>query len=353
MGGLSDGEHTFEVFATDDLGNSRRGGHGQLDGRHGHAGAAGDRRRPAGNELGRQTATFEFTGEAGATFECSLDGAAFAACTSPLTLRRTRRTVRTRSRCARSTAPATPARPARRRSPWRGPRSTTPPPPPPPTTPPAATQPATPTVTPDAGSLRVVVARRGALRNGGVPVGCRLDAGTLASCTVRAYANDVRVGAGARTFTGGRLGAVRVKLTARGLRLVQRVGGVRLTFRATATTAAAKTLRGRASLAGAAAARRGGLDRWRLRRRVGAPDGHREALRQGARRGPRRRRRAWSAPGTPTASAARRPTSGSGSLVRSPSARSCATPVCAPSCTAGPPGSAGHGRTTAPLAAAR
>jgi outer membrane protein OmpA-like peptidoglycan-associated protein len=242
-GALSDGEHTFEVRAIDDLGNV------------GEAAASSwtvDTAAPAESAIvagpqgtiSSKTATFEFTGEAGATFECSLDGAAFAPCTSPMTYDGLADgphtfTLRQIDSAGNAGAPSTTA--------FAVAQPPLTPPPPPSTTPPPPPPPATSTVTPDASSLRVVVARRGTLRKAAVPIGCRLDAGTLASCTVRAYASDVRVGAGAQTFTGGRLGAVRVKLTARGLRLVRRVGGVRLSYRATATTAAARTLRGRAT----------------------------------------------------------------------------------------------------------
>jgi outer membrane protein OmpA-like peptidoglycan-associated protein len=59
---------------------------------------------------------------------------------------------------------------------------------------------------------------------------------------VRAYAGKTRVGARSATFRGGQLGSVRVKLNARGMKLVRRVGGVKLTYRGTAKTAAGKTL---------------------------------------------------------------------------------------------------------------
>ena len=251
--GLSQGSHTFELRAGDAIGN---------------AGAAVshtwvvDSVRPTatitdipGSPWNSSDVAVAFSSDdTDATFECKLDDGAFAPCASPkdytglsdgqhdFEVRATDGlgNIGEAATGSWTVDTATPAQTA------VVPPTLPPTTPPPPATPPAPTQPSTPTVSRDASSLRVVVARRGALRNARVPVGCRLDAGRLASCTVRAYANDVRVGAGAQTFTSGRLGSVRVKLTARGLRLVQRVGGVRLTFRATATTAAAKTLRGRA-----------------------------------------------------------------------------------------------------------
>jgi hypothetical protein len=80
--GLAAGSHTFQVRQTDTAGN---------------AGPAAsytwtiDTTAPAAptitvgpTGLTTQTsASFSFTGEAGATFQCSLDGAAFVACTSP------------------------------------------------------------------------------------------------------------------------------------------------------------------------------------------------------------------------------------------------------------------------------
>ncbi|HVF78130.1 MAG TPA: hypothetical protein VNA28_07515, partial [Solirubrobacteraceae bacterium] len=104
-------------------------------------------------------------------------------------------------------------------------------------------QPAMPVAT----RLSLVVARRGRVYDGRVRVGCRLDAGALAFCSVAAYANNRRVGTVARAFAGGRVGTMRVKLSARGRRLVRRAGGVRLTYRATAVPAAGGLLRANAT----------------------------------------------------------------------------------------------------------
>jgi hypothetical protein len=90
-----------------------------------------------------------------------------------------------------------------------------------------------------------------AVSHGRVPVGCRLDGGRLSACTVTAYVRrgrrHRRVGRGAAAFSGARSGTVKVKLTKRGRRLVGRLGGVRLSYRGVATTAAGKRLRFTAS----------------------------------------------------------------------------------------------------------
>jgi hypothetical protein len=81
---LSDGSHTFQVRATDAAGNTdatpafrtwtvdTMAPHTTI-----HSGPSGPT-----NDV---TPTFTFSSEAGATFECSLDGAAFSPCTSPKT----------------------------------------------------------------------------------------------------------------------------------------------------------------------------------------------------------------------------------------------------------------------------
>ena len=80
--GLADGAHTFQVRQTDTAGNA-----GPAASRSWTVDASAPATPsitagPTG--LTNQTsASFSFTGEAGASFECSLDGAAFAACTSP------------------------------------------------------------------------------------------------------------------------------------------------------------------------------------------------------------------------------------------------------------------------------
>jgi large repetitive protein len=109
--GLSQGSHTFDVRAIDAAGNAdatpatytwivdTAAPQTTID--SGPTGLTGD-----------STPTFGFSSEAGASFQCRVDAAAFAACTSPHTTGRCRM-ARIRSRCAPPTRPATwtPARP--------------------------------------------------------------------------------------------------------------------------------------------------------------------------------------------------------------------------------------------------
>jgi outer membrane protein OmpA-like peptidoglycan-associated protein len=182
------------------------------------------------------TARFEFSGEPGATFTCSLDGGPFAPCASPATyagLAAGRHTFGVRQTDAAghvgatSTQTFTVASGSQAGNDGHPPQSGPNP--------------------PDATRLSVVVASTGTVSHAGVPVGCRLNAGRLKACTVLAYAGGRRVGHGTATFTSGRRGTVVVKLTARGRRLVHRLHGVRLTYRETATTATGRRLTGRGS----------------------------------------------------------------------------------------------------------
>jgi hypothetical protein len=85
---LSDGTHTVTVRATDTAGNTGSAQVTVVVATHGPD--AGITSGPAGTVLGQKAtfdATFTFTANPpdGATFECKLDTAAFAACTSPTT----------------------------------------------------------------------------------------------------------------------------------------------------------------------------------------------------------------------------------------------------------------------------
>ena len=178
------------------------------------------------------TARFEFSGEAGVTFECALDSGAYELCTSPKTY--TGLAVGAHTFHVRQTDSA--GNTGLSAGQTFTVQSSAPQPQPQPQ----------PEPEPDAGDLDLVVAEQGTISNQRVPVGCRIDAGQLASCTVKAYAGKTRVGSRSATFSGGQLGSVRVKLNARGMKLVRRVGGVKLTYRGAATTAAGKTLTAKA-----------------------------------------------------------------------------------------------------------
>ena len=171
-----------------------------------------------------QTATsvsFVFGDEPGASFECSLDDAAFAPCTSPVSYSglavgghefRVRATDQAGNRGADSTRRFT-------------------------VTHPTSVAPTPNTPAPLASKVTLAVAPRGTIESGAVPVGCRVDAGVLVSCTVKAYAGKRLVGRGTTAGDGDAGVVVRVALSKQGRALVHRIGGVRLTYRAIATRA--------------------------------------------------------------------------------------------------------------------
>jgi Bacterial Ig-like domain (group 3) len=77
---LADGPHTFTVKSTDAAGNIGQTGYSwRIETRLPVATLSDKPRNPSTST----SATFFFTSRPGATFECSLDGGAFAACTSP------------------------------------------------------------------------------------------------------------------------------------------------------------------------------------------------------------------------------------------------------------------------------
>jgi hypothetical protein len=78
---LADGSHTFQVKATDTVGNTGTavGYTWSID----TVGAAASITASPTNPSTSSAPSFSFTSEAGATFQCALDGASFAACTSP------------------------------------------------------------------------------------------------------------------------------------------------------------------------------------------------------------------------------------------------------------------------------
>jgi outer membrane protein OmpA-like peptidoglycan-associated protein len=176
-------------------------------------------------------AVFEFTGEPGATFECRLDEGEWTACTSPMTYRDLAKGThafavrQTDAAGNRSTATvngwevvaeavATPAATAKKVTAVMG------------------------------SSVAVNAATSSAM------VGCRLDAGELASCKVAAFVRDPRTGrlieVGSGTVKGRdgqRRAAVSVKLNARGRRYLARAGGVRVVFKVTASSRGGETVR--------------------------------------------------------------------------------------------------------------
>ena len=80
--GLAAGSHTFQVRQTDTAGNT--GPAASFTWTVDTTAPAAPTITAGPSGLTNQTsASFSFTGEAGATFQCALDGAAFAACTSP------------------------------------------------------------------------------------------------------------------------------------------------------------------------------------------------------------------------------------------------------------------------------
>jgi outer membrane protein OmpA-like peptidoglycan-associated protein len=223
MTALDDGTHTVQVSTTDT---------------NGHEGVkspvttfvidatAPDAPAITGGPQGTVTSTtapFVFSGEPGARFWCSLDGGGWAPCTSPqtytgLTAGQHTFAVIQFDTAGHSGPVATQAFAVAH------PGTSNPP-------------------TPDASELTVIAAKTGTVDRGRVLVGCRLNAGQLRSCAVTAYAGGVKVGRSTVRFAGGELGTVPVKLNARGLRLVHRVHGVKLTYRAQAGTSGGKTLR--------------------------------------------------------------------------------------------------------------
>jgi outer membrane protein OmpA-like peptidoglycan-associated protein len=187
----------------------------------------------------QRSATFAFAGQPGASFECNLDADRFSfddefvPCTSPdvySNLSLGGYTFSVRQKAGGETGPAAT-------------RAFTvvaadPVPAPPVVIAPPTVQPPAP----DASRLDVTVAPTLTLRSNRMTVGCKLDAGALASCSVGVYAGTKRLGSAPKTFAGVASGQVTVKLSTSAMRLVRRPGGVRVTVRGEATTATGKAL---------------------------------------------------------------------------------------------------------------
>jgi hypothetical protein len=108
---LSEGAHTFNVRASDAAGNTDQTPATRTFTVDTTAPQTTITSGPSGT-VQPTTATFAFSSEAGATFSCSLDGGAYAACSSPRSLTglsRTQHTFRVRATDAAGNTDATPA----------------------------------------------------------------------------------------------------------------------------------------------------------------------------------------------------------------------------------------------------
>lgn len=244
---LDDGHHTFDVRAMD---------------------AAGNRSEPATRTFildravespallaepaattAAQAATFEFTGEPGASFDCSLDDADLAPCTSPVTydVGLGDHSFRVRQTDAAGNVSAV------RTVTWKRINEEQPKPAEEPPRP-VAEQPARP-VAEEPRSVTEVVSSTVAInpRDHSVKIGCKIAAGALRTCAVEAYvmrrmragaasaaaARRILVGRGAITIsdTNTRQATVRLRLNNGGRRLLQRsLGGLPVVLDMKATT---------------------------------------------------------------------------------------------------------------------
>src|SRR5207245_609873 len=79
--GLADGSHTFQVKATDAAGNT--GTAASCTGTVGTTAPTPSITPTPTNPSNNASPSFSFSSEAGASFQCALDGGAFASCSSP------------------------------------------------------------------------------------------------------------------------------------------------------------------------------------------------------------------------------------------------------------------------------
>jgi outer membrane protein OmpA-like peptidoglycan-associated protein len=181
------------------------------------------------------SAAITFSGEPGATFSCRLDGADWAPCVSPqryagLAAGAHSAQVRQADAVGNMSSPATVA--------W---------------TVTTAEAPATPAAPATAKRLAVLAPAAIVAASDRPSVRCRAIGGPLTSCTVRAYVQVTgRNGKKVRVLVGrGRVGAVaagasapvRLTLTARGRRLLSRVGGVKVQLSIAGRGTSGQTLR--------------------------------------------------------------------------------------------------------------
>ncbi|HEU4975668.1 MAG TPA: OmpA family protein [Baekduia sp.] len=219
--GLADGDHTFAVRQVDDAGNV---------GEPASSGFTVDATPPAapaitegpGASTTATAVTLRFAGEPGGSFECRLDGGAWAPCAGSvayqgLTLGRHVVAIRQIDAAGNAGAEAQRAFEVGAPDPVAAPKAVT-----------------------------AEVAAKATVQRGSVAVGCTLDHGTLDHCVVRAYAvvrgkdgrlHRVVIGHGVAQGAAGQPGRqVQVKLNRRGRALLRRrTGGVAVTLSTAAT----------------------------------------------------------------------------------------------------------------------
>lgn len=240
---LTDGRHTVKATATDRAGNVSDASDGHTFTVDTTAPAAVTFGQAPARKSAQPTAKFAFTGEPGARLECSLDGADWSACTSPLTLTGLADgphslRVRALDAAGNVSAPAGYAWTVDT-TPTTTPNPPSTPNPPGSPEPPADTKPKTSKVT-------VPLAKKTTVADGRVvTVGCRLNAGALSRCRVSLYAHGKRIGRATRRVHGThRTTVVHVKVSARGRRLLTRARhGLAVTVKAVARSRDGRTLR--------------------------------------------------------------------------------------------------------------
>ena len=227
---LADGPHTLRVHQRDGAGNAGTPAVHEWTLDRTAPAAPAITEGPAGDTTAT-SATFKFAGEPGGSFECRFDTGAWTACTSPaaydgLALGAHEFEVRQIDVVGNIGAG--------RRQAFTVVVAETP-------------KPDAPnSETPTSAVTTTVAATATVTQQNRIAVGCRLDGGELASCTVVAYATvraedgrtrRVRIGSGRVTGASGQASReVLVSLNARGRRmLAASLGGLRVVFRTTAS----------------------------------------------------------------------------------------------------------------------